>query len=749
MRTFMALGLVASLGSALLAGCSDEAAEDAEDGVEGKADGVVVKGLSIKRVRTQPIFDAIAFADDGLIVLGESIKFLIDNRVKTAPDIFFMNANFKDGAGNTPDSARFHFFFAQAVLANFTDDLGAFNHKTYDIADKDYVAGTIQVYKVGGEITYGIQFYPQDVIKEDGIVSAVSVVQKAFTIPNAHLAFVATGPQQTATTIDKPLADLGIANSTIEKILGSLNYLPMNLGEAWGFVVQGKADDELTPRDIPIFSDLPLDLAVVAGTITTAFQDASAHINLKSKERGTPNMVLRDASTNPDLKPFINNPDMPVHLVIAVDGPHYLKATKADVDKAFNDQRDRKVVCKPGEPPQSLCSLEFEPATELLSFADMCPSDASRCIDLQRAYGSKSANLGGLTNPSFLGTVATGGLSSQKPFAYDLVPKGFGIPIQMYKEFIAVPANQPVLDLIADLIAAERAGTMSQADRVAKVAAIQAAFYKAQLPDGLVDRVTTRLGEVLPGIRKMKFRSSANAEDLPNFDGAGLYDSFSVDLKATDNADGSCTVVADTNVDTKLALMPKTVGCAIKAVYASVWNKRAIEERSFAHLDQETAAMGISVVPSYDLAADIVANAVVTTRVIGSTAVFGYTIASQKDDNLVTNPEPGTLAESTVAAFIAPEPTVPGSFIVTRFATPVAGQPPLTQKVMTDDQLAQIVQITKTVETAYCKVKPDYYDNDCTFVSVDRHKPKSLDFEFKLLANGQFVVKQFREWAGK
>jgi hypothetical protein len=32
------------------------------------------------------------------------------------------------------------------------------------------------------------------------------------------------------------------------------------------------------------------------------------------------------------------------------------------------------------------------------------------------------------------------------------------------------------------------------------------------------------------GIKDLKFRSSSNAEDLPGFNGAGLYDSFSGEL---------------------------------------------------------------------------------------------------------------------------------------------------------------------------------------------------------------------------
>src|SRR6185436_4147851 len=109
--------------------------------------------------------------------------------------------------------------------------------------------------------------------------------------------------------------------------------------------------------------------------------------------------------------------------------------------------------------------------------------------------------------------------------------------------------------------------------------------------------IRTKIQTALPGEDKIKIRSSANAEDLPNFDGAGLHDSFSARLSTADNADGSCVVVATPDgVTTKLEVSPKSLNCALKGTWASLWNKRAIEERSFARLDHATVGMGIAVV---------------------------------------------------------------------------------------------------------------------------------------------------------
>jgi hypothetical protein len=261
---------------------------------------------------------------------------------------------------------------------------------------------------------------------------------------------------------------------------------------------------------------------------------------------------------------------------------------------------------------------------------------------------------------------------------------------------------------------------------------------------GMVDGIAAKIAEALPGITKLKVRSSANAEDLSDFDGAGLYDSFSARTNVADNADGSCAIVGS-GPDIEVA--PRTLSCAIKAVYASVWNRRAIDERSFARVDHGSSLMGLAIVPKYDLVADIAANSVVVTRVINSNGTLGYTFSNQEGDNLVTNPTPGTSSEVIIVAFS--DPGLPPSFVTTRHATPEVGGPTLTTSVYTPEQLQTLTDITTAVEHAYCQAIPDYYQGDCGYVAFDGEKPRSLDMELKFLANGQFLFKQVREFAGR
>ena len=62
--------------------------------------------------------------------------------------------------------------------------------------------------------------------------------------------------------------------------------------------------------------------------------------------------------------------------------------------------------------------------------------------------------------------------------------------------------------------------------------------------------------------------------------------------------------------------------------------------------------------------------------------------------------------------------------------------------------MLDLVDLARQVENAYCVAKRDYYSGQCEFVTVDNQKQKSLDLEVKLLENGQWVVKQVREFGG-
>ena len=89
--------------------------------------------------------------------------------------------------------------------------------------------------------------------------------------------------------------------------------------------------------------------------------------------------------------------------------------------------------------------------------------------------------------------------------------------------------------------------------------------------------------------KRPRFRSSSNAEDLAEFNGAGLYDS-------------KTGIPGDSK---------KTVENAIKTVWASLWNDRAFSEREFFNSNQQTVYTGILVHESFP---EEISNGVVVTK---------------------------------------------------------------------------------------------------------------------------------------
>lgn len=692
-------------------------------------------------ISAKAVFDAFASDDHQLGVFGRSVKFFVDARTPaTGRPIHFINANYKVN-GATPPSAKMHYDFAQQYL-KIPESGMDYNGVTYFTNAKRYFAGTIQRHHIDatGEEVYGVQFFPQDIIAEATVLDAVRQVAAAFKVEGPR-AFVATGEQQTTAAVKGEVEALGFKVMSINEVLGTKDFLPLNAGEAWGYLrVFPPSPDDLRPTDLPVFDELPLDLTVVAGVITKAYQDPNSHVNLKSRERRTPNMMLRHAALDAPEWRGLNG--KAVHLTVAFD--------KFTIEPSTDEQvraKHAERLAKPWVP------MTWDAAFGLASYDEMCRGgDPAACLKFKKSYGSKAANLGFLAHPKVLGRAGDAGTLSAR-LGYDISPKGVGVPFSYYDATVNAPANAELKAAIAALVAAEVGGALSPAERRSLADGVKALFLRASLPEGMAAAVKKRLGEVLPGVKRVKVRSSANAEDVSGFNGAGLYDSFKArpELKVDTN---ECIVQMKPNKygAIRAKLVPDTLECAIKAAYGSLWNSRAIDERTFARLAQGDAVMGLAIVATYDHEAKIDANAVLITRVLNSDTLSGYAISTNDGNNLVTNPAPETWSEQALAVILTED--VPTSITVTRFAKTKGAPAPATKPVMMREQTLTMVEIAKAVEIAYCGAEPDYFPvsrtegRACQYTLWDETKPKALDFEFKLLKNGHFVAKQVREFTG-
>jgi hypothetical protein len=672
---------------------------------------------------------------EGFLLGGESVKFFID--LHTEPKVYFINGNYQGLCRYAKGQACavYHYDFAlERLMAPGT--LDEFNKATYLTADRRFAVGTLTRYKLDGRNeVFAIQLSPSDTAKDAILLNIAKILRNSLPAPIFPLSIVPTGNAQTTALVADDLAAIGIEVLSIDTILGSTNFRAMHPGEAWGYIrLFPPNQDDLTPNDIVVFDELPLDLTVVAGVITKAFQDTNSHINLKSKERDTPNMILRNAGPeSSDLAPWI---DKPVYLKITRSAWSIEATTPEVIQKRFQERQAKPWM-----------AMEWTASDSILNYKAMCPNSPTTCLDLGKVYGSKAANLG------FLKEVFKNRMVPRSAeLTYDPVPEGFGVPLQFYREFLDLPSNSAVKAKVEELIAKEKSGQMSVSERTALALQVREMILSAELPGDKLQAVLAAMAEINPALVKWKIRSSANAEDIANFDGAGLHDSYSSKTTTKDNAQHTCELVLDEEPDAegeliKFKVKPKSVACAIKGVYASLWNRRAIDERSFARIDHASVAMGLSILPSYDTESPIAANSVVLTRVVNSPEIWGYTLSIQKGNNTVTNPSPGSWSEVTVTRPVGLDETSL-TLSTLRLAKPTAASDVLKGPVLPAETTFLMGLLARKVEEAYCEAKEGYFQRSCASVAVDRLKKKALDLEMKYLENGQFVIKQVREFSG-
>jgi hypothetical protein len=349
-----------------------------------------------------------------------------------------------------------------------------------------------------------------------------------------------------------------IPQVTNDALYKSAGYQPFHKGEATGklrIVPKGaRYEDLLFDRDEIVILPEPLtDITKVAGIVSETLSTPLAHVNLRAAAWDIPNVGLKNAA-----KTYAALDGRMVRFEAGATSATLRAATEkeiAEARKASATAHARTVVI----PAADLAK------TELGSLDDLHARDVA-------AYGAKTANLGEIASAKLPGVA---------------VPAGFGIPITHYASHLArAGLDARVHALLADpefRKSPERRKTELEKLRGAiRDAPLDPAFVRS-LEDALTrlarqakDGRATRDGGIeagtsatspddasapeLPGVF---VRSSTNAEDLPGFSGAGLYDTVP-------NVRGS-----------------EAIGRAVKQVWASVWNLAAYEERELYGIDHE------------------------------------------------------------------------------------------------------------------------------------------------------------------
>ena len=277
-----------------------------------------------------------------LVKNGRVGKFLLDRRTPSAPRVYFINTQYQVD-GEVPDYALFHWPFARRVL-QIPETIEEFNAATYFTEAKRFVAGVLHTYYLDGstEPIFGMQAYPQDVIRESMVVESLRPVIEKINIPGARFAFVQTGSQQTVATVTQELADLGVEVLTLDRILGAVAIPAADSRRGLGHL-------RIFPSDLrglgPPTSRSSIELpGSLCGLRRADPRRARQQLPCEPEVKGASHPERRAPKRSPGQPQLAPYADRPTHLVVAKDGLTLEPTTEEVIVAKLAERLDRPLT---------------------------------------------------------------------------------------------------------------------------------------------------------------------------------------------------------------------------------------------------------------------------------------------------------------------------------------------------------------------------------------------------------------------
>ncbi len=466
--------------------------------------------------------------DFHMLARSETVKFVIDTAESNR--VYFLQSTRWD----------LHFSFVQQFIDPRVDH-ARFNISEYRRPERRFLLGSLMHYQDGDH--YTLELVAGDTMSGEQIIEVFELIQpRVYFGPQLHFRPISPLHERNIQGLGErlPVLPQGAVNASVQ-------YQPLVLGTAYGVlrIVRGELDPAtVRPNEILVTETVPEEIPPVAALVTSQLQAPLAHVAVLSRNRNTPDMGLRGAADLPALRALEGRI---VRLSVGPQEYSLIEASREQAEAAWATAR----------PPRG-----FRPESNLRErrLRDVCGCEMS-------SAGAKAWQLNNLCE--------MGGLA---------IPPGFVIPFSAYAAHLgrALGPSQ-LLDTLRDDAFLADAGV-----RARELAALRGSILRAPVDPRLLAQVQARLRRLANGQRFI-FRSSTNAEDLPGFNGAGLYESVVLAPEPTDEA------LAD----------------ALRRVWASVWLQRAYEEREWFRIEHDAVTMAILVQP---FVADVVANGVAITR---------------------------------------------------------------------------------------------------------------------------------------
>src|SRR6266700_3845010 len=389
-----------------------------------------------------------------------------------------------------------------------------FFENNYLKPNRRFIMGTIAYQTPVRRWTF--EFWEGDLIPADQIKLASDIIDKTFFVP---VIFKPNSLRQEQVSANIP----GLQRVLQTDISKEQDYQALNVAKALGRIhVIPKLDEhvEIGFNEILVLDEVPVQLPPVAGIITTKPSTPLSHINLLAKGWGIPNVYIKNAQ-----ELFKQYNGWWVEFDARRDNYSIKPADLKALDEYQKRLKERLDVMK----PRSDLSVT--------RMADLSEQLASSVV----AYGAKSANLGEIIHAHLPG------------FA---VPPGFAIPFFYYDQFL----RENKLDDAIYQMLNDQKFVHDPAYRRPYLTKMREQIQRGTMNAQLRVEVLRRLQAEF-GTKGVFARSSTNSEDLPNFNGAGLYSTMP-------NVRGGEQLIE-----------------AIKFVWASVWNFEAYEARERAGID--------------------------------------------------------------------------------------------------------------------------------------------------------------------
>ena len=368
------------------------------------------------------------------------------------------------------------------------------------------------------------EFWEGDQITSELIKMTGEIINKSFFTTVAYKPNSSRQEEASATIT-------GLERVLQSDISQGQEYEPLNLARGLGRIhIIEKLDEhvEIGFNEILVLNEVPIQLPPVAGVVVSKPSTPLSHINLLVKGWGVPNAYIKNAH----------------ELLKQYDGRWVSFETKrdtytikpADMDQLREYQRRMSQRLDVIQPRSDLATTRIKTLGQQRARAVV-------------AYGGKSANLGELMNARLPGLI---------------IPDGFTVPFFYYDQFI----NENELDDLIFEMMNDQKFVHDPAYRRGRLTELRDRIQKGKINDALRNQVLRLAHTQYPG-KGLFARSSSNAEDLPNFSGAGLHSS-----------------VPNVKGDNQLLE-------ALKTVWASLWNFEAYEARERAGIDHAKVYMAV------------------------------------------------------------------------------------------------------------------------------------------------------------